>query len=199
MVAYNQHTASGFQVCFPEHFTQDDLRSRIHISPSIPSFLQMDADAMASYLWEHMDHNTFLTLNGLWFVWNTEDYREIARFHECDDAIVLPEHKAKGCMWYARQVCIVDARQIVLYWQRKQPAGITASDGEATAYLRRDLVVTTLHELRHLILDTNPAFWEDYPEELGTEFQVERYAQEICEYKDIIHIFKEGNDFYIDH
>lgn len=199
VVAYNQHTASGFQICFPEHFTREDLKSRIHISANIPSFLQFDIDTMAAYLWAHMDNNAFLTLNGLWFVWNAEDYREIARFHECDEAILLPEHKAKGCMWYARQVCIVDVQQIILYWQRKQPSHKKTPDFEAVTYLRRDLVVTTLHELCHLILETNPAFWEDYPEEMGTEFQVERYAQETCEYKDIIHVFKERNDFYVDH
>lgn len=190
MVAYNQHTESDVQICFPEHFTIENLKERIYISADIPSFLRFDVDAMAAYLWKYMDRNAFLTLNGLWFVWDLEDYHRIARFHGCDEAVFLPDHPAKGCMWYVRQVCIVDVQQIIRFWQRKQPGNQKTPDSEAISYLRRDLVVTTLHELRHLLLDTNPVFWEDYPEELGTEFQVERYAQEICEYKDVIHIYE---------
>ena len=167
------------------------MKNRTHISPEIPSLLQPDIDALTDYLWTHMDHNAFLTLNGLWFVWNEADYIQIARFHACGDAAILPEHRAKGCMWYARQVCIVDVKQIVLYWQRKQPGTQHTPDAEDIAYLRRDLLVTALHELRHLLLDTNPALWDDYPAEFATEFQVERYAQEICEYRDISHIFIE--------
>ena len=199
VVAFNQHTASDFHIHFPEYFSKDDLKAHIHISAAIPAFLQFDVDAMATYLWTHMDHNAFLTLNGLWFVWNEEDYHEIASVYDCGEATILPEHKAKGCMWYARQVCIVDVQQIILYWQRKQPRFLKTPEQEAIIYLRRDLVVTTLHELRHLMLDTNPVLWDDYPEEVGTEFQVERYAQEICEYTDIVHIFTERNDFNVNY
>ena len=190
VVAFNQFTASDFQICFPEYFTRDDLKERIHISEKIPALLRFDLDAMADYLWNHVDHNMFLTLSGLWFVWDEGDFAEISRFHECDEVIVLAEHKAKGYMWYARQVCIVDIRQIISYWQRKQPDGVEMWSQEAVTYLRRDMVVTALHELRHLIIETNPVFWEEYPAELGTEFQVERYAQEICEYADIFHIYE---------
>jgi hypothetical protein len=43
-----------------------------------------------------MDHNAFLTLNGLWYVCSDEDYRAIAHTHDYDEAITLPEQDARG-------------------------------------------------------------------------------------------------------
>lgn len=185
VVAYDLHTETDFAIRFAETFTKEDMRALIHVSPEIPAALQFDVDKLTDYLWDVMDHNAFLTLNGLWYVCSDADYRIVSQFHDCDEAIILPEHDSMGCMWFSRQVCIVDVGRI----KRKHP-------GADVAQLWRELVVTTLHELRHLMLDTNPALpIEEYPLELGSEFMVERYAQEICEDGQITNIFigKEGS------
>ena len=179
VVAYDLHTETDFAIHFAESFSKEQLEKLVHITPQIPEKLRFDRDKLAAYLWEVMDHNAFLTLNGLWFVCSEEDYRKAARFYDCDEAILLPEYDAMGCMWFSRQVCIVDVGRIV----SKYPS---AEVGQ----LRRELVVTTLHELRHLMLDTNPALPADqYPLELGSEFLVERYAQELCDDGRIANIF----------
>ena len=177
-VVYDQRLATDFTVYFAESFTLQQLKQRIHVCPGLPAELTFDLDAMAQYLWQVMDHNAFLTLNGLWFVGNDADYRSVAEFHNYDEAILLPEYDAKGCMWFARQVCIVDVGRI-------------ARRGRVLSHIRRDILVTALHELRHLMLETNPVLSvEAYPVELGSEFLVERYAQEICEDSAIARIFK---------
>ena len=189
VVAYNQNAATDFTIRFAEPFTKEDLRALIHVLPDIPAALRPDADALAEYLWEVMDRNAFLTLGGLWYVYSDAQYAQIARFHGYDEAVTLPDHDAKGCMWFARQVCIVDVRRIEQYLARKNPN----PDFDPLGYLRRDVVVTTLHELRHVMLDTNPVLpIDDYPLELGTEFMVERYAQDICEDACILHIFEKS-------
>ena len=190
VVAYDLHTETDFAIRFAETFTKEDLRALIHVSPEIPAALQFDVDKLTDYLWDVMDHNAFLTLNGLWYVCSEADYNTIARFHDCGDAAFLPEHPAKGIMWFARQVCIVDVRQIEQFLARKHPNHWKNPNFDSVGFLRRELMVTTLHELRHIMLDTNPVLPIDtYPLELGSEFMVERYAQEICEDGQISHIF----------
>jgi hypothetical protein len=190
VVAYDLHTDTDFTIRFAENFSKEDLKALIHISPDIPEELQFDVVRLTDYLWEVMDHNAFLTLNGLWYVCSEEDYRTVASFHECGEATFLPEHAAKGVMWFARQVCIVDVRQIEQFLARKQPHHWEDPIFDSVGFLRRELMVTTLHELRHLMLDTNPALpIDEYPLELGSEFMVERYAQEICEDWQIANIF----------
>jgi hypothetical protein len=189
-VAYDQRNATDFTIRFAEHFTKKDLKALIHVSPEIPKRLQFDLDRLTQYLWSVMDHNAFLTLSGLWYVYSDNDYHTVARFHGCEDAIFLPEHNAKGCMWFDRQVCIVDVRRIEQYLERKNPRHWKNPHFHSVDYLRRELIVTTLHELRHLMLDTNPTLpIDEYPLELGSEFLVERYAQDTCEDTSISHIF----------
>ena len=179
VVAYDLHTETDFAIHFAESFSKETLKALIHVPSEIPAQLQFHVDALTDYLWETMDHNAFLTLNGLWYVCSDEDYRAIAHTHDYDEAITLPEQDAQGCMWFSRQVCIVDVSRIL----KKNP-------GADITQLRRELMVTTLHELRHLMLDTNPALpIDEYPLELGKEFLVERYAQEVCEDLQIAHIF----------
>ena len=181
VVAYHQQSATDFTIRFAEYFTREDLAERIHICQGIPAELQPGTDALTDYLWEVMDHNAFQTLSGLWFVYSDGDYNTVARFHDCDEAMALPDHNAEGCMWFARQVCIVDVGRI-----------LTKHPKASLDFLRREIIVTALHELRHLMLDTNPALpVEEYPLELGSEFLVERYAQEICEDTQISHIFNQ--------
>jgi hypothetical protein len=184
VVAYNQYNETDFTIRFAEYFTKKDLKDLIHVSPNIPEELQFDLDMLVDYLWEVMDHNAFLTLNGLWYVCGDEEYRSIAQYHDCADALVLPEHDAMGCMWFVRQVCIVDVARILRHTPKNLPS-----------FRKRELIVVTLHELRHLMMDTNPALPEDvYPLKLGSEFMVERYAQEACDDNQIAHIFIERND-----
>ncbi len=179
VVAYDQRSATDFTIRFAEYFSREEFQKLIHVSPEIPACLRFDTDALTDYLWKVIDRNAFLTLSGLWFVYADGEYGTIAQFHDCDEAITLPDHNAKGCMWFARQVCIVDVGRIIA----KHPQA-------SLDFLRREIIVTALHELRHLMLDTNPVLpVGEYPLELGTEFLVERYAQEICEDAQISHIF----------
>ncbi len=179
VVAYDQYNATDFTIRFAETFTKEDLKELIHVPAEMPMGLQINKDALTDYLWTVMDHNAFLPLSGLWYVATDADYQTIAKFHECDDAIALPDYDSQGCMWFDRRVCIVDVGRIL----QKHPRASTDD-------LRRELIVTTLHELRHLMLDTNPALpIDEYPLELGREFFVERYAQEICEDWQIANIF----------
>lgn len=197
VVAYDTRCETDFVVRFSEYYTREDLKALIHISPAIPPCLQLDIDALTDYLWEVMDHNAFLTLNGLWYVYDGEEYEDIARFYEHDEILSLREHDAKGYMWFARQVCVVDIRGIIRFMERKNPNRLKDVGYDRTEYLRRDVIVTSLHELRHIMLETNPTLpLEDYPEELGTEFMVERYAQDHCVDDQILQIFKERNERY---
>ena len=93
-VVYDQHNETDFTVRFAEHFTKQHLKELIHVCPDMPSCLRFDVDMLTDYLWSVMDHNAFLTLAGLWYVYNEEDYQKLARFHSCHDGALLPEHKA---------------------------------------------------------------------------------------------------------
>lgn len=189
-VVYDQSTATDITYYFPERYLPQHLMDKIHICPDMPSSLQIDKNTLTAYLWETMDHNAFLTLSGLWYVCSDEDYRFVARFHQCDEAVLLPNYDALGCMWYARQVCIVDVGRILKRLQKQHHRYQADPDFDPVVFLRKKLLITTLHELRHLMLDTNPALPTDaYPIELGGEFFVERYAQEVYAESDSSQVF----------
>ena len=119
----------------------------IHIQSEIPAYLQFNADALTDYLWEVMVQHVLLTLNSLWYVCPETDYRTIDQFYDCNEAATVPDRNTKGCVLFAKQVCIMDVARIL----KEHPDACMPK-------LRREPVVTTLHELRHLVFYTNPSY-----------------------------------------
>lgn len=179
VIFYDEGNATDTTIRFAESYTKEDLKAVIHISPSVPPELRPNVDALVDYLWEVMDHYAFLTLNGLWYIYSDEDYRTFARFHGYEDGRLLQEANSRGCMWFDRQVCIVDARR-VRQWH----------PDASLDHIHWDLIMITLHELRHLMMDTNPTLpAEEYPPELGSELKVRQFAWDLCEEERIAPIF----------
>ena len=132
----------------------------------------------AKYLLDNVDENAFLTLETLCFVANENDYNDLAKKFNCCAPYDFHAHREMGVMWFDKNVCIVDVANIA---KRVK----TFESNEHLLKTQREIVVTAVHELRHLMLDTNIVLpYSEYPEELGRECRVEDYAQDVVSEND---------------
>ena len=175
-VVFDNNTGKCFQYEF--NMTEKLLASKIQVSSSIPKSLQVDVDKLAKYLLNNVDENAFLTLECLCFVANEQDYDQLAKRFNCCAPYDFHAHRELGVMWFDHNVCIVDVANIAN----------RIKDFESDEHLiktQREIVVTAVHELRHLMLDTNIVLpYSEYPEELSGEYRVEEYAQDVVDQND---------------
>ena len=175
-VVFDNNTGKCFQYEF--NMTEKLLASKIEVSDGIPRSLQVDVDKLAAYLLSNVDENAFLTLECLCFVAGEQDYDRLAKRYNCCEPYDFHSHKEMGVMWFDHNVCIVDVANIA--------HRIKKTEGDKHLLkTQREIVVTAVHELRHLMLDTNIVLpYSEYPEELGRECRVEDYAQDVVDKND---------------
>ena len=81
-----------------------------------------------------------------------------------------------GITWVERNVCIVDVKVI----QECMEEGSISSSMSA---FNRAICITIIHELRHLLLETNILLDDnEYPSELSEEDAVEEYGIDVYEH-----------------
>lgn len=93
----------------------------------------------------------------------------------------LMDDNVLGKVWFYRNVAIIDVQNIV-----KSAEEVEKEDIELGYPSRKhqdvieQIVLTMVHELRHLMLDTNIVLSEEeYPTNLGSESKVEQFARDI--------------------
>ena len=160
---------------FNFNMTKELLASKIHISNSVISHIPMNKEKLAEYLFNNVDKNAFLTLDGLYFVYDKSDYEELGEVYNDCTPMEFYETKERGVMWFDHNVCIVGVKNII------ERVMQTETHNEVFCIKRR-IVGVTIHELRHLMMDTTLVLPEDeYPPILGHEYRVDDYAFEVTD------------------
>lgn len=160
---------------FNFNMTTDLLASKIHISDAVNRHLPMSKEKLAAYLLENVDEHAFLTLEGLYFVYDKTDYEELVRLYRDCSPMDFYENKERGVMWFDHNVCIVGVKNII------ERAKITELSNVEFRTKRR-VIGVTIHELRHLMMDTTLVLPKDkYPPILGHEYRVDDYAFDVTD------------------
>lgn len=170
---------------FEEKFTLESLKEAMYLSPKLASIIGFNE--VATYLYS-LDKNLFTTLEKLCFMWNEDDYNWL--YNETGDeyALYVIDENELGKMWFERNICIVDVKNIVKTCLDLAGPDVDINDTEnyfmERQYFIEDLnsgiIMTAIHELRHLMLDTNIILPEDeYPINLSDEDLVEQYCNDI--------------------
>lgn len=178
---------------FLEKMGIKDLASRIHISKQIPDKLKIAPEELAAYLWRVCDKNAFLTMSGMYIFWDGDDEDdEIDPLREnlCNEygdeyALYIAEDPLLGQLWRDRNFVAINASSI---WKAAQEDAEENADMQIDPWFSKEssyargVLMTAIHELRHLQLDTNPFLPEDaYPLYLAKEQEVEKYCREVYE------------------
>ena len=123
----------------------------------------------------------FLTLNDIWFVWNEEDYEKMVDYYDADPAYScdLQDEDCLGKVWFEKNAAIIDVQNIFNSAMEIEKQDIALGlCGYADQDIREQLVLTTIHEIRHIMMDTNIVLSEtEYPIHLASEFEVEEFAR----------------------
>jgi len=194
LVVWDDQDAKLLPVNFLEHMTPSDLADMIHVSKDIPLKYRPDEKALAQYLWSVCDKNAFITLNQICILWaepedpetfDPSDFidSESQRLREefGDDYALEIGAGVLGQLWFERNIAVINMGQIV------QAAGEVAQENSDLPdpffslenQVLTGLLMTAVHELRHLQMDTNIFLSEDvYPLALSAEEAVESYCRE---------------------
>ena len=171
----------GKEIQYNLNMTVDKLVEKIYINPSIPEYCRPDAKKVAQYLLKHLPVDAFYTLNKICFVYGEEiDCETLSEFfdEDVDWAREVIFSDTLGKMWFEYNSVLIDVKNIIESAEEIERQDIAMGwHGNARADTLRQIAITLVHELRHLMLDTNIVLSEDeYPVKLSAEESVEHFA-----------------------
>lgn len=161
-----------------------ELLSKIYTSDLIPKIYRPHKTKLASYLWRHMPRDAFWTLNKIYLIWGTDDNFE-DELEKIRDDQEEPDwdfdQDYLGLMWHYKNCAIINVGRIFEVCQEEAEKDETILGWSCLdPNIRSATVITTVHELRHLMLDTNIVLSEDeFPVHLSAEEKVEEFGRDI--------------------
>ena len=174
---------------FNEYVTPKNLAKRVYVSRLIPENYKgiFDKGRIVDALLNKIDRNCLLTMNALFIIHDNEGDEE--DFEDNKDRIALMEHVGGdeyasevglgniGVTWWEKNICIINAARIIATSQDTCEE-LDGNDYYVQKETEIGMWTTIIHELRHLLLDTNIILPEDeYPVELAVEEAVEEYCR----------------------
>lgn len=174
VTVYDNNT--GKTSTFNINFSVNDLAEKIYISPMLPQFAKIDKSGLVSYLMKALNPSTFVTLNKIWILADETEYQLMAKEHS-SEALSFASENSFGQMWPDEDVVFIDVCNIINRAESNPEQFNIHSSEDLKLFVRIETLVTTIHELRHLQLDTNIFLSEDdYPPDLAEEIMVEDFA-----------------------
>ena len=170
----------GKEITYTFRRSKTSLAQHIHISKKIPQKYRPNKEKLIQYLLA-LPEDVLLTLNEVWLLWNFDDYEDMVDYHDVDSAWAtdLYDENVLGKMWFDQNTAIIDVQNIV-----KSALEIEEQDiamglyGYADTDIKEQTVLTIVHEIRHIMMDTNLILPEDdYPIHLASETEVEDFAR----------------------
>lgn len=180
-IILDQMESTEFPLRVLSSITAEWLQSKLFISPKLKYRFGFDAKKMAGILLQIMGKAPFMTLNQLFFIYNSSDWGYVAkrlgyRRELQGEALEDLRFDGLGIMWHFESACAINVRAI------EKAALELINDG--AAYMDEfdyefsiGVISTVIHELLHLQRNTNP-FCE---EENGEEYQVEADCRVLCD------------------
>ena len=171
----------GKEIVYTFKRSKTNLASHIHISRYIPKKYRPNREKLVQYLLR-LPADMLLTLNDIWFVWSFEDYETMVEYYDEDSAYAsdLWDGECLGKMWFSQNVAIIDVQNILNSAIEIEKQDIAFGfNGNAYQDTLEQIAVTAIHEIRHIMMDTNIILPEDeYPIYLASEAEVEEFARE---------------------
>jgi len=169
---------------FKEFMTPESVSRKVYVSPNVPDkyktiFSKKD---IAKFLHNKIDRICLLTMKAVFVLYDSADefgdecdgYRKkLMDVADGDEYAYEICHETIGTTWWERNICVINASQIIeavleMYDEDEYQFEVEVDIG---------LWTTLIHELRHLLLDTNIILPEnEYPIELASEENVEAYC-----------------------
>ena len=171
----------GKEVSFTpeEAMSADWFWSKAHIQ-TVPKDNRYDIDfkAICDFVFAHVEREMFTTLDAVFFVFDDDgleklyDYTGDEYAQECIDM-----DQAVGLMWYEKNIIIINVGLI-----QKSSEEIADEFCPAKNHIADGIVMTIVHELRHLMLDTNVLLSEEaYPYSENAEEAVEEFTRRFAD------------------
>lgn len=175
---FDEVRLKGLTYYFTENLSLESLKERVYISPLLIDIV--DVDAVLNYLITTVDKMCLLTLDRLYLTYNEDDYQHLYNYTGDEYALYILENESfVGITWVERNICIVDVNRVL---KSAQEMAYLEASFDIVPKFNKELCVTVIHELRHLLLETNILLpEEEYPHSLGSEENVEVYGESFYE------------------
>lgn len=180
---YNSDTEIEFR--FEEACTDEHMRSLIHIGSGAANN-KLTANYVIAVLKKAFGDDYFdaiCTLSGIIIVSNEDEFKQMLKesIHTSDEADEWYDWEENqeyvGRMFTAHQIVFINENAVA-----KGAKELSFDKYEERKEYEIGMLVTLIHEMRHLMLDTNPFLPEDeFPEELREEDAVENFARQAYE------------------
>jgi hypothetical protein len=170
----------GKEITYTFKRSKSGLTKHVHISKRIPQKYRPNKEKVLAYLLA-LPNDMLLTLNELWILWDEDDYTMMTDYHDVDSAWVesLYAENLFGRMWFDQNTAIINMQNIVNSALEEEYEDYKLG---LPSHLELDIceqtVLTLVHEVRHVMMDTNIILPEDeYPIHLAGENAVEDFAR----------------------
>lgn len=141
----------------------------------------IDTDRLADFVWNYIDTNALMVLDGLMLVWDDDKGKSKARDEmedrTGDEYAQFVGEDVLGMCWVDKQIVVINIRELMASSEE------IALDHYETRSLeeifQEGLVQTIIHECRHLFYECNEFVQLDdelYPKNGGDEWRVEEYG-----------------------
>lgn len=131
VLVWDNENDKEIKFSFSEFLNEKTVRDVIYISDTIPEKWQIDADELAKYLWRVCDRNSFITLSGIYILWdpwivddeddNSDPYRQKLEDETGDEyANCLAEAPLLGQLWFERNIVAINAASIMVASKRNR-------------------------------------------------------------------------------
>ena len=170
----------GKEITYTFKRSKTSLAKHIHISEKIPAKYRPNKEKVIQYLLA-LPEDVLLTLNDVWFLWDFDDYDDMVDYYDADSAYAadLYDDRILGRMWFEQNAALIDVQNIVNSALEIEKQDIALGlYGYADMDIKEQTALTLVHEIRHIMMDTNIILPEDeYPIHLASEFDVEDFAR----------------------
>lgn len=161
------------------------IRNSIYCNKKFLHRYSINLDKIAEVLFKLMPQEAFWTMRNIFFIYQISDFKKCSNiiykkeFGDLFDAMDIDKFWTDnvGLFCFDAKSVFVNLRLIEkISKQEMQKYG----NAEVEKMINDGIYVTLFHELRHLMLDSNPYLDEtEYPIELSSEENVENFARNI--------------------
>lgn len=185
LLVYDNEDGKDIQITFIDNINYEWINNALYISPSIPTEYQINKDSLIKGLLSMIDKNTFLTLNKIVIAYNSKDMQYLIDYLDDDyaeDILYSRKDVPLGIMYFNYNCAIVNYKGIIdcINKEIEEDIKVLGYTTQSDKYeINKAFWETIVHELRHLLLETNPFATEEmYPYEMNSEENVEIYCKE---------------------
>lgn len=141
-----------------ESMSEKWLLSKTHIqNKPHDSLYNIDFESIVKFVFGHADKELFTTLNAIFFVYDEDGLDELYEYTGDEYALeCIDLDENIGLMWYEKNIVIVNVGLIIRTSEEIEDYVIPASE-----HIEEGIITTLVHELRHLMADTNHLLTEE--------------------------------------